>query len=363
MDGRTLYEIVERYHDFGVHRAGTANDQATAAWYTDELEARGLTVEALPVAFDRYVASSTLTADGEAVDHLPLFYEWTGQIETTDVGVVAADAHAGGRDGDLDHALHASAAATVIATEHPEGSLVAVNREPHDHAGGPTLLIAGADFDRAHAAKEVRVSVSATLEPATTTNLVGRNGGSDRAPLLLTTPLTGWFGCAGERGTGAAVLLDLVERFTDQPLLVLATGGHELDYLGVRTWVPTVAEPIGAIAHIGASVAVDAPADDGSRQLIPTRLAMTDQRGAVAAAIERALAPAAFTYRPETSGWLGESEVFCDLEVPMISFTGSGIDFHTPEDTPERSTSPDALATTAAAIGDAVEELWRSTGD
>ena len=58
-----------------------------------------------------------------------------------------------------------------------------------------------------------------------------------RAPAADHDPLTGWFGCAGERGTGVAVLLDLVERFADRPLLVLATGGHELDYLGVRQWV------------------------------------------------------------------------------------------------------------------------------
>ena len=33
----------------------------------------------------------------------------------------------------------------------------------------------------------------------------------------------------------------------------------------------------------------------------------------------------AFIFRPETESWLGESEVFCDLKVPMLSFTGSGV--------------------------------------
>ena len=88
---------------------------------------------------------------------------------------------------------------------------------------------------------------------------------------------------------------------------------------------------------------------------------MTDLGGAAGTAIRAALEPAAFNVRPETTSWLGESEVLCDLETPMISFTGSGIDFHTPEDTPPRATSPDALATAAGAIGDAVDVLLRET--
>ena len=57
-----------------------------------------------------------------------------------------ADAHAGGRDHDLDHTTDAAAtAALVIATEHPDGSLVAVNREARPHDGRPTVLVAGRD--------------------------------------------------------------------------------------------------------------------------------------------------------------------------------------------------------------------------
>jgi hypothetical protein len=360
MDGHELYALVERYHGLGVHRAGTDIDVATSDWYESELEHRDLVVERDLVAFDRYDWSSTLTADGQPIDHVPFFYEWTGEIDTTDVRLVTADAHAGGRDGDLDDALDADRA-VVIATEHPDGSLVAVNREPHDHGGGPTVLVAGRDGDRLDRADQVRLTMRAALEPATTTNLVARTRHRRGAPLLITTPLTGWFGCAGERGTGAAVLLDLVERFADRHLLVIATGGHELDYLGVRSWVPRCDEPIRAIVHVGASVAVDQPTESGERELIASRLAMTDLAGPAADRIGAALEPASFIFRPDTDGWLGESEVFCALGVPMLSFTGSGVDFHTPDDTPERATSPDALATVAAAIAHAVDELWRST--
>ena len=312
--------------------------------------ALGLSTTRLDAPFDRYVTDSTLTADGVEVDHLPFFYEWTGSIDTTDVEVVLADAHAGGRDHDLDHTTDAAAtAALVIATEHPDGSLVAVNRRP-----GPRWASDRARRRprpaRLNAAETVRLRLDARIEPALTTNLEACNG-LEGPQLLITTPLTGWFGCAGERGTGVAVLLDLLERFADRPLLVLATGGHELDYLGVRQWVGARraehGEPPVAVIHVGASIAVDEPADDGSRHLIPTRLAMTDASGETAERIRAALEPAAFIFRPETESWLGESEVFCDLDVPMLSFTGSGIAFHTPEDTTAQVTSAASLTLVA----------------
>ncbi|MEM9465217.1 MAG: hypothetical protein AAGA90_07575 [Actinomycetota bacterium] len=361
MDGNTLYGLVERYYDIGTHRAGTDGDRATVDWYGAELTRRGLAVERRAEPFDRYVTTSALTADGVAIDHIPLFYEWTGSITTDEVRVLAADAKAGGRDGDLDHVLDPAQGAVAIATTHPDGSLVAVNREPRPHDGAPTVLIAGRDFATVDAADAVHLDLTAAIEPGTTTNLIARSA-TTGPPIVLTTPLTGWFGCAGERGTGVAVLLDLVERFAEYPILVLATGGHELDYLGVRRWVASSPEPLRAIVHVGASVAVDAPdPDDGRRRLVPTRLAMTDLAGAPADRVGAALAPASFVFRPDTTGWLGESEVLCDLGVPMISFTGSGIDFHTPEDTPSRATSPAALATVADAIGDAIEAVWEAT--
>ncbi|MEM8706226.1 MAG: hypothetical protein AAGE98_07205 [Actinomycetota bacterium] len=361
MNGAQLYEIVEAYERLGIHRAASDVDRATIDWVDALLESRGLTTTRIAAPFDRYATSSSLIADGVEIEHLPFFYEWIGSVDTTDVEVVLADAHAGGRDGDLDDTTNAAGRdALIVATEHPEGSLVAVNREARLRDGRPTVLVAGRDHDRLAAASRVHLQLDARIESAATTNLEARNGIAGE-PILLTTPLTGWFGCAGERGTGLAVLLDLVERFADLPLLVLATGGHELDYLGVRQWVASTTEQPRAIVHVGASVAVDTPDDDGVRRLVATRLAMTDAGGDTAARIGAALEPAAFVYHSQTDRWIGESEVFCEMARPMLSFTGSGIDFHTPEDTASRVTSPASLELVATAIGDAVDALLDRT--
>ena len=45
--------------------------------------------------------------------------------------------------------------------------------------------------------------------------------------------------------------------------------------------------------------------------------------------------------RPES--WIGESRVWCTLERPLLSIAGGFPLFHTPEDVPERATSPALL--------------------
>jgi len=360
MDGNEMRALVETFEAFGNHRAGTGTDHETVAWMTTQLADRGLTVSSVPVPFDRYQVTSSLTADGHALDHLPVFYEWTGTIDTDQVHLAEVDVRPGGHIGALETATAAGratgAAALVLATQHENGSLIAVNRELRPHHGLPTVLIAGRDHDQARHATTLRLAMHASLDPATTTNLEARTRPSDH-PLLLTTPLTGWFGCAGERGTGIAILLDLVERFADKPLLVLATGAHELDYFGVRQWVATTDITPRAIVHIGASVAVDELGDDGDRQLIRSRVALTNLSGPVAETIAERLDPAGFIVRTATDRWMGESEVFCALERPMVSFTGNGIDFHTPEDTTARVTSAQSLTTVADAIAGTVHAL------
>ncbi len=369
LTGDQLHTLVQDYAGLGIHRAGAAVDAATVEWMRGHLVDRGLDVRAEAVPFDRWVYSSELTVDGSPVDHLPVFYEWTGSVATDRVLVAAYDPKSGGYTVPLEEqaiqARDAGHEALVLATAHPGGALVAINRKPEPGSGFPTVLVAGRDLDRLDQGT-VRLELEARLEPGETTNLIATNSistGPDSAPpLLLTTPLTGWFTCAGERGTGVAVILDLIDRCAHLPLLVIATGGHELDYLGVRRWVAKADIEPAAIVHVGASVAVDAPIPDGTRQLIPTRLAMTSLDGTEAQPVVDALAPIGLTPHTGTERWLGESEVFCELGVPMLSFTGSGLDFHTPEDTPERATSPASLAAVAKAIGEASLALFQSTG-
>lgn len=363
MDGGGLYRVVEEYEALGIHRAGTTVDRATFDWYESHLQRLGLRTERVDVPFGRYDFDSELTADHEPVKHLPLFYEWTGSVDTTDVHLAEVDPVAGrfysSHYEATEFLAQSGAAAAVLATTHPGGSLVASNRTIVDRGGLPTVLVAGRDHARLAAAHEVRLRMNAHIVEATTENLIARND-VPGTPLLLTTPLSGWFRCSGERGTGAAVLLDLIERFSAHPLLVVATGGHELDYVGVRAWVADGPEPVAAIAHIGASVGCDEPTTDGDRRLIAQRIARTDAEGPTADTMGAALATANYRFIAGADDWSGESEVLCELGVPMLSVTGAGVEFHTPEDTTGQVTSPTSLALASRAIGDALDSLISS---
>lgn len=364
VDGAALYGLVEAYADFGWHRTGSEVDNQTAAWIADALRRLGLDVAMTPVPFDRWTGSSSVNVDGVDIEHLAVPYEFTGSVDTTDVHVAEIDPNWGGDPaglaGPVAEARACGADAVVLATTHPEGALVASNRDlTLERSGFPTVLVAGREFNRC-AAGDVRLRVDGELTAGNTTNVIGHNAVAGE-PLVLTTPLTGWFGCAGERGTGIAVLLHLVDALADLPLLVVATGGHELTWFGADVWVDTAPPPAAAIVHVGASVAVVEPGTGSERALAATRLARTSVSSADAPAMASTLAPARLDLQYDSSSWKGEAQTFCRLGLPLLSFAGAGRDFHCPEDTPERATTPQALATVATAIAEAARQLYATT--
>jgi hypothetical protein len=360
MEGDQLFELVEEYAAFGDHRTGSGVDHATTEWVAQQLADRGLTVEVSAYGFDRWQAHGDVTIDDEPIEHLALHGEWEGPVPG---GPVLAAAYSVGFGGEQSFEAVAGAAqasgysSAVLATDHPHGSLVGVNRAPGEETGFPIVLVPGREAGRLDGAEGSRIRVDLTAEttPGTTANVVASNGVEGR-PLLLTTPMTGWFGCAGERGTGLAVFLDLVERLSDRPLLVLSTSGHELLYDGVRRWVADRNLDATAIVHVGADVASEAYGDGGVRSLATSRVAFCGGSTAVEA-VGEAMTPGAWSFVPEPDAWLGEGEVWCQTGSPLLSVTGAGPWFHTPQDTPSNSTSPDSLAVCAAALGEAVEAL------
>ena len=231
-----LYAWVEAYAEFGDHRTGTSVDHLTAQWMSMRLGDFGLEVEGVSEPFDRYVAESELNADGAAVDHLPVYYCFDGSVATDKVHVVSFDPMSGGFpgavDGAIDEARASGAEAAVLVTQHPEGSLVAVNRVlGAASAEFPVVLAAGRDLDRLQNGY-IQLALQASTEPGMTLNVVGTNlrmfDEDITDPLMLTTPLNGWFGCAGERGSGIAVLLGVVAALRERAMMVVASGGHEL---------------------------------------------------------------------------------------------------------------------------------------
>ncbi len=348
----SLYGIVEEYAALGIHRTGTSVDRATVDWMAEQLADAGLTVEREPYDFEQWTAESMLTADGDAVDHLPVFHEFVGSIDTTDIHVEVIDPLFGGFPSVLGPAIATArdvgAGALVVATQHDEGALVAINRHPEHGSRVPTALVAGSEAERLTNASSVRLVMDSTLTPSWSTNLFATND-LDGPVLMLTTPLTGWFTCAGERGTGIAVTIDLARRLTQAgtPVQVLATTGHELENLGARRWLDRNVVDAVATMHIGASVGVpDA-----------LRAAMTNVEADDASDLVDAVGRAGIALRTDADNWLGEGQLHAATGVPLLSFSGAGIDFHTPNDVPDRVTSPEFMNDVADALFDAAVAL------
>ena len=343
------------YDALGHHRSGTDRDVATTEWFVDLMSDSG-EIAVSPLEFERYDVGSELTAGERLIDHLALYYEFTGEVDTSDVAVRRFDPLAGGFPGVADELIEETGRdgheALVICTDHPGGDLVAINRDlAASPSGLPTVLVAGRHYDNL-ASSAVRLRLRAGLVPGSTANIEVSNDQPGRR-LVLTTPLNGWFGAAGERGTGIAILRHVAERLADRPLTVVATGGHELGYLGAYAWVDRCTEPPACVAHLGASLAVET-AVGGSRRLIDSRIAMTTLGESASRGVAAALDNAGITLRCGSDSWLGEGEAWSLMGVPVLSTTGAGPDFHTPSDTPERATSPGALATVADAARQAV---------
>ena len=370
--GAHLFATVQEYAELGEHhQTGTAEDARTLDWFEDRLRALGAATERQPWSFDRYDADGVVMVDGVEVTALPLFYEGIGEIAWTTPFVAEADAiPAGSFPGwstIVQNARSAGASLAVVATRSASGGLVAPNRSPaQPRAGLPTLLVAG-DLAPQLRRASVRARMAARVAGGRTSNVVGRiGGGPDRDRILLTTPLSGWFRCAGERGTGIAVMLAVAAQLAAEgvPLLLNGNSGHELVDVGAHRFAETKPS-VRAIVHFGASIAAGEPSGHALRLIdgLTIRAWTPGLRETLAGTFAPlgktlTLVPDADHVSPEA--WVGEARAWCALDRPLLSMAGRFALFHTPEDLPERATTPALLERVHDAVLAAARILAKS---
>ncbi len=367
--GDRLFGLVEAYAELGDHRTGSDVDAATSDWFAAELEARGAVVETFPFDFDVYEAEASVAIDGQSVDSLPLFYEAVGSLETATPAVAELQFVGGFLPGEVDQVVASARAdaptsvgAVVLATRGHGNRLVALNRAPELRDGTPSVLVAGRELD-ALTDGSIRVRWEARIAPGSSTNVIGLVGGSAPDPYVIATPLSGWFACAGERGTGIALALEAAKELAaTHPVLVVGTAGHELEYLGQRRLLPELSSRIDrprAVVHLGAGVAVGELAEGGGFSAPALRLAMVAARGGASASLAEVLRPAGYEVGPGPAIWPGEGEAWRQHGAPTLSLISAVERIHTRDDLPEQTTSPAILADVHRAIVDAMQRLVR----
>ncbi|WP_328714270.1 hypothetical protein [Nocardia salmonicida] len=195
---------------------------------------------------------------------------------------------------------------------------------------------------------------------ASADNIVAWFGAPVDDPILITTPLTGWFTCAAERGPGIAIALELcAEMAARHPVLFVGTTGHEVDYVGDRAYLAGLSASLRPrmILHLGASLAAAVPGPTPNSQMLaisrtgtPSPEIFGDPRLMLALAEGRFL---------PTDKFNGEGPLWRDAmpNSPLLSVTGAFPQFHTPSDTADRTTDPEMLATVYTSLRDAVNAV------
>jgi len=387
--GTGLYKLVQDYDALGEHRAASPGDAATTLWLSKQLATAGLKVtrQSFPVSLYRPTTCRVELGDG-AVEAFPAWppvatsaMGLRGSLATLGAGslegkvaLVRLAFHPGGSwatpgYGDaVRAALDRGAPAVVAVTDGPTGEIIALNAATDRFAWtAPVVIVGGRDGDRLAAAAASGATVTlisyGKFDSAVhAENVVGRREG--RGPtVVVTTPKSGWFHCAGERGSGIALFIAAAQwlvRETSCDLLFGASSAHELDFLGSDYFLKASAPPPDQVRlwlHLGANAAVQAVSidADGVRPLgkpAPGRLTASE---ALLPAARKAFAgqpgyesPVAFTAQSA----VGELVVFQKGGYrTFVGLLGGSPLFHTRLDRTPIATSADVLDSTARAMG------------
>lgn len=284
---------LDKYIGFGSKQAGGAGDTACGAWLAAELTGLGFSIERQEFATPFFEpARSELSSGGskaplwpqpivvqtgaEGVTGQLVRIDPAGRAEAPLAGAIAlidlpfarwSSALAKPIREPIIAAFAAGAKAVVVITNGPTGKVIALNADGRAPMfAGPVALLAP---------ENAGPFLAAAMRRAPATMIVRGNGGRrsafnfvgriDRGKprwLVVSTPRSGWYVCAGERGPGVAAWLWLA-RWASQSvqgynLAFVCNTGHEYEYLGaaeaLKTFTP---KPAAAHfwLHLGANVA------------------------------------------------------------------------------------------------------------
>jgi hypothetical protein len=280
-----LAELIEAYDAQGNHRTATAVDNASAEWLAGQIRQSGIepSLETFSVARIDPLPCYLRIAD-RRIEGVPLFDGgFTGPegvhgtlgplgsgadivlVETEPFTLIEPRRELGGP---IPEARRGSHKGVIILTRGSRPGLFVLNAPSFKTPfGPPALQISSAESEwvKARAQERAEVSLVAPVERTTTQaiNVTARIAGSDPglAPLIITTPRSGWWECASERGGGLACWLETIEALAAarpaRDCLFAAFSGHEIGFLGIDAYLatrPDFAKRAHAWIHIGANI-------------------------------------------------------------------------------------------------------------
>ena len=382
---------IRAYDALGVKQTGSSGNLATLRWLRNRLTPLGYAVEISAFAQPTYrIQSARVTVGGAVIDAFPLspprftgaggvngpLVAWDGRSSPAGAAGAAAllvlpqQRHSSVKlslqSVDFTAAQRAGVAAIIIVTRGPTGDLIALNADAEVPLPPlPFVLVAGREAERLQASaaqhQPVRVQVSGEALPAgRARNLIARRV---RGPnwTIISTPVSGWFHAAAERGPGVAIFLGLAARLAAaapcDSIALHATSGHEAGYGGMAAAIDAGQLPPPAAVrqwvHLGAGLAAF---DLSGRNPEPARYVLATAPMAAAARAAFAGVPGyQVPYVVDRTNAVGESEiVIARGYTHVVGAVSAHAYHHSPNDRSDR-TSGALTAPVAAAFDQLVK--------
>jgi hypothetical protein len=224
---RRVSDIIHAYEQQGFHRTGTAIDHKSGDWLCEEVRRAGVTPTRESFSLSRIdPITDVLIADGRRIVGIPLFdgaftdgdgirghLGALGSYAEIGIAETAPNAAASGSPGDARRKNHHKAIVCVTRGARP--GLCPSNADSFLEPFGPPVLQVSTEdaswlTDLVSRRTEVQLIARVKRTAATAVNVVATIKGADVTlkPLVISTPRSGWYSCASERGGGIACWLE-----------------------------------------------------------------------------------------------------------------------------------------------------------
>ena len=357
--GNQAYEIVRVFSEIGIHRTGTQGDRDTLRWLGSKLTVDGADVSFHTFPYHHFDAELSVRSVGKSIESEALYYSFTGQCNMRNPATGFVDGHA---DEDVISREIGCMVATakvngcdglVLATQCPTGHLCAINRDRRMDLEFPVVLVAQHNLNTIQTSA-ADISFTASVRKSIAKNVIARFPGPTSAQrVVVTTPISGWFRCAGERGCGLAIAIFVSKELSKSFAVdLLLTSGHELGMCGGYHLAQSYDAELLCLLHLGSCIAnIDA-------KMISICSADLVTVGRIAGAFKRlGIKPVAPSNPANAKNWVGESMCWASNNCPILSIAGLAPHFHASSDLPEVVTNPGLLDIAIDVIGDSALTL------
>ena len=400
LSGTNLYEDVITYYNIGEHRTATEGDLKTSQWLLEQLRRAGLKATLQSCSLRQFFVRQTrLTIADRNIRAVPLWFpRSTGIVPITGtlvslgmtqepgslrgkLALVKFPADAGGAM--VEGSIHskiiratatAGASGVIAISESPTKEIVALN-SPAGSQPWPIPVVLTGQRDEYPLVDAVKSGARVSLlldgdddKDAKARNVIARvDRGKDL--IVISTPQSGWFRCAAERGPGIALFLGLARWANRRPsgasFLFVSTSGHEIGGLGMQAFLKDLAPTPDRVLcwiHLGAGIASYAweETQSGPRRLQEPdsrRLLMTSP-GLVPLLTNAFAGQQGLT--PTVGRSVGEFELILKAGYRGFGIAAAHRFHHTPADSPEM-TGPEIIEPVGRALVSTLEAVQQNS--